>query len=443
MTDDDDDRVRYQLAFSLGEFPAHTERNQALARLAIHDGDKPYPMAAILSSLTDGAGDVLSVVVGHADRARSSDKTMILESLAIQLAIQIGRQLQPQDVKALEAAVNAARIRPSPAAEAIVSGYLAGRLKASPTAVQRVPLTQSIIEVKDDILVRAQRVAVDDKGSDALRIAAVGRLKVGSFAESRAIFAALVDIRQPRAVQSAAVKTLESFDDVEIGTWLLDRWPQFAPQVRGVVAAAIFSRPAWVRAFLTAVERGTVSLSEFDPARIRLLESSPDSEIRTGYQKLAARVTASPRHEVIAAYRPALDMAGDPGKGREQFRRVCAQCHRVEGVGHELGPNLAAFKARGSEAVLINVLDPNREVNPMYVNYVAQLDDGRTVTGMITDESAASVTLKRAENAIDTLSRGEIEMLRSTGQSIMPEGLERQLDLQAVADLLAYLNALP
>ena len=79
----------------------------------------------------------------------------------------------------------------------------------------------------------------------------------------------------------------------------------------------------------------------------------------------------------------------------------------------------------------------------MYVNYVAQLDDGRTVTGMITDESAASVTLKRAENAIDTLSRGEIEMLRSTGQSIMPEGLERQLDLQAVADLLAYLNALP
>ena len=74
---------------------------------------------------------------------------------------------------------------------------------------------------------------------------------------------------------------------------------------------------------------------------------------------------------------------------------------------------------------------------------VAQLDDGRTVTGMITDESAASVTLTRAENATDTLPRAEIELLRSTGQSIMPEGLERQLDQQAMADLLAYLHSLP
>ena len=62
---------------------------------------------------------------------------------------------------------------------------------------------------------------------------------------------------------------------------------------------------------------------------------------------------------------------------------------------------------------------------------------------MIVDESAANITLKRAENATDTIPRGEIEMLKGTGQSIMPEGLEKQLDRQAVADLLAYLNSLP
>jgi hypothetical protein len=49
------------------------------------------------------------------------------------------------------------------------------------------------------------------------------------------------------------------------------------------------------------------------------------------------------------------------------------------------------------------------------------------------------VTLKRQENATDTILRANIEELRSTGQSIMPEGLEKQLDPQAMADLIAYL----
>jgi hypothetical protein len=57
---------------------------------------------------------------------------------------------------------------------------------------------------------------------------------------------------------------------------------------------------------------------------------------------------------------------------------------------------------------------------------------------MIAGESAASITLRRAENATDTVLRGEIEQLRGTGQSIMPEGLEKQLDPQALADVIAY-----
>jgi putative heme-binding domain-containing protein len=85
------------------------------------------------------------------------------------------------------------------------------------------------------------------------------------------------------------------------------------------------------------------------------------------------------------------------------------------------------------------VLDPNREVNPQYVNYVVVASEGKSVTGLISAETATSVTLKRQENATDTILRVNIEELRSTGQSIMPEGLEKQLDVQAMADLIAYL----
>ena len=98
------------------------------------------------------------------------------------------------------------------------------------------------------------------------------------------------------------------------------------------------------------------------------------------------------------------------------------------------------MKTRGPEAILLNVLDPNREVNPQYLNYTVVTNDGRTLSGMIVSETATSVTLKRADNASDTVLRIDIEQLKSTGQSLMPEGMEKQIDKQALADLMAYLK---
>ena len=439
MTDDDDARVRYQLAFSLGEFPMTDDRNRALARLAIVDGAEPYPKAAIFSSLARGAADVLVDLAGRGEYAATPAGAAMLESLAMQ----IGQRLEAADVAALQTVIDAAIKTGSPTSRPLVAGYLAGRKKAPSAALDATPLSSSIRAVREDLLVQARAQALAAGAAENERLAAITRLGLGRFADSSESFARLLGTDQPRAVQLAAVRVLETIGDPEIGGWLLACWPHLGPQVRGAVATAVLSRPAWVRGFLEAVEAGTVSLSEFDPAKVRLLETYADPEIRAGYAKVAARVRASPRQEVLAEYRPALDMAGDAGRGRGHFTRVCAQCHRVDGIGHEIGPNLAAFKNRGPEAILINLLDPNREVNPLYVNYVAQLDDGRVVTGMITDESAASITLKRAENATDTIPRASIEVLTGTGQSIMPEGLEKQLDQQAVADLLAYINSLP
>jgi putative heme-binding domain-containing protein len=90
--------------------------------------------------------------------------------------------------------------------------------------------------------------------------------------------------------------------------------------------------------------------------------------------------------------------------------------------------------------VLANVLAPNQDVNPQYLNYVVVTTDGRQLTGMITAETATSVTLQRAENQTDTVLRIDIEDLRGTGVSLMPEGMEKQIDKQAMADLLEFLK---
>src|SRR5690606_36227407 len=161
--------------------------------------------------------------------------------------------------------------------------------------------------------------------------------------------------------------------------------------------------------------------------------------IRKQAQPLVAKIKTSTRQELIDQYQSALSQHGDASRGRQVFQKICAACHRLENTGHEIGPSLASFRTRGPEAILVNVLDPSREVNPQYVNYLVLTADGRSISGMIASETANSVTLRRAENATDTIERADIEEMRSSGLSIMPEGLEKQIDVQSMADLLAYL----
>ena len=111
----------------------------------------------------------------------------------------------------------------------------------------------------------------------------------------------------------------------------------------------------------------------------------------------------------------------------------------LAGEGHEVGPNLETVQNRTADELLVHILDPNREVSPNYIEYAVALTDGRVATGVIADETATSITLRRPEGAQETILRREIDEIASTGRSLMPEGLEQRIDPQEMADLLAFL----
>ena len=144
---------------------------------------------------------------------------------------------------------------------------------------------------------------------------------------------------------------------------------------------------------------------------------------------------------MVAAYHKALQLKGDPARGKAIFKKECSACHQLEGVGTPVGAELNAIRDQGSEAILLNILDPNREVKPQFLTYVLVTNAGRIVTGMIAAETATGLTLRRADGTSETIVRLDIEELRNTGVSFMPEGLEKQIDVPAMADLLAYLNS--
>src|SRR5690606_25838020 len=144
---------------------------------------------------------------------------------------------------------------------------------------------------------------------------------------------------------------------------------------------------------------------------------------------------------ILASYLERLWQGGDATRGRAVFEKQCATCHQVGSLGKPIGPSLAAMKNRGAEAIVTNVLDPNREVNPQFVSYSIVTAQGRSLSGMISSETATSLTLRQADGREVVVLRIDIEELRSTGLSLMPEGLEKQIDPQQMADLVQFLLA--
>jgi putative heme-binding domain-containing protein len=164
-----------------------------------------------------------------------------------------------------------------------------------------------------------------------------------------------------------------------------------------------------------------------------------DLAIRRRAQRLFAGDAPGPRPAAIARYHSVLDQLGDPERGRSVFDRECLACHKLGERGHVVGPNLAGVRRKTPEEILLGILDPNREVSPEFVEYTVALEDGRVVTGLIAAETPSSLTLRGREGAEQTILRRNIAEIAGTGQSLMPEGLEKTVTPSEMADLIAFL----
>lgn len=164
---------------------------------------------------------------------------------------------------------------------------------------------------------------------------------------------------------------------------------------------------------------------------------APTQVIRRSVQRDAKELAAI--DALIKRYQPALREEGDAGRGRELFSKHCSACHRVGDMGKAIGPNLAAMRWRGAQAILVNVLDPNREVNPQYISYRLVTREGEANIGMITAESATSVTLLRGDGSSLTLLRADLQEISQLGLSFMPTGFDKAIPVTQMPDLIAFL----
>jgi putative heme-binding domain-containing protein len=257
----------------------------------------------------------------------------------------------------------------------------------------------------------------------------------------RYAFPKLITPDQPSELQLAALEALSSYREPAVADMLIDAWPKMTPALRDKATTILLSRTDRIAKLLDAIETKKITPAQLSVAAKATLGRQKTPALAERIAKLIGEGGSSNRKEVIAKYEPVMSMKGDATRGVKVYETACMVCHKFADKGNDVGPHLGTIKAWTAEQLVTNILDPNREVSPNFALYLVETNDGRTLSGLITSETAGNLTLKRADGGTDTVLRSEIKSLTSPGISLMPEGLEAALTPQQMADLIAYLKA--
>ncbi len=436
LVSDSDVQVRIQVAYSLGEWN-DSRRAPALAKLLISDASDPYLTAAALSSVTpENVGEVLTAVF-----ATGSNGSAALRDRLLTMAAAMG-----QDAAVGQTVATILQKGGDEAARWSALASVADALARRSTKLTAL-LDDAGKQRLRDVLSAARQQLKNSAGGGkqaSVAVAAAPLLARGLDDQDEADIGLLTSMLTPQQMpdaQAAAVAALVRAARAETPNLLLAGWTAHSPSLRNQILDALAAREAWSLAVLNAVEAGQINASQLDARRRQQFLTSRSKAVRDKAEKVLAGGVDANRQKLVEAYLAAASSGGgDAARGKAAFAKRCANCHRLEGIGNAVGPDLAPLTHKPTDYMLTAILDPNRAVEDRYLEYVALTTDGRQLTGILIEDTGASLTLAAPEGKKLTVPRSDLEQLKSSGKSLMPEGLERDVTPAEMTDILAYLK---
>lgn len=463
MEGDPDRRVQFQLLCTLGGIDSGASRG-AQDRLLARAVDDPWMQIAALSASSDRAPQLFRTAAAFTDK-----QTTARAAFFRQVAAVIGARRHPAEIRRVLTTLLTARAADSSWwRAATVDGLAQGfgsRRRAAGDGQARADLGQDLLlklfESPDADVRRAslrgltatglpphaaaplRRAAVtaEDASQDpALRADSIGLIALDNPAAHEALFKSLVDPRQPEVVQAAAVRGLAKVKGPAVATYLIAGWKSMTPAVRMDAADAMFLDPERPRLLLDAIGKETVQPWTLAFRHKRQLLMSRDASLRESARSLLEEKAAA-REEVLKRYQAALEKPGDPQKGRAVFQQVCARCHKLDGLGQDVGPDLATVRHRAPLNILSDIIMPSASIAQNYESYVLETTSSGMVEGIMSAQTPTTITIRHEAGRDDVIRRADIKSMRVTSLSAMPADLEQQITIDQMADLLRFLKS--
>ncbi len=442
LLDDEDAQVRMQLAYTLGQW-SDPRAGQALASIAIRDADDPLMMAAVMSSATRYPEEMLRRLLSG--QAPSEAQVALIENLmrlvleaeeSDTLAFGVRQVATPRDGKyqtwqytLLAGLADALEYR----------GQSLRDLQKEST-----PALRQALEATAGLQHQARQDALDPSVAAERRVQAMRLIGRGleSTDEDLMRLSDMLVPQTPLSVQRGVVDAMERIAPDNLADILLQGWSQLGPDIRPRVIDILLNQEQWALRLLEYVEAGDVSANELGATNRSRLILHTSAQVRTLAARLFQPSTPAQRLATIERFRGMLKLPADANRGRLVFRKHCTTCHRLEDEGTDIGPDLLALTDRSAETLLVSILDPDRAVEPRYVEYSAVTERGRVYAGIVAAETGGSITLIDSQGVKHSLPRSDVVELVSTGKSLMPVGVEELLDKpQDLLDLITYVRS--
>jgi putative membrane-bound dehydrogenase-like protein len=442
LADDPDPHVRFQCALTLGEVddPSVVE---PLVKIALLGSRDRWTRLAVESSIAGRELRFLSRLAAEPPPAGGSPE------LLAELGQLVGTSRPPTEwPEALTTIVAAVRARDFLDQTSAIAGFgeaLHRRRTASPNASLPVLVRESAANVGpyfDALLTEAKTVAVDRQESLERRGAAVRLLALGDATSVGEVLLSLVNPHEPSDIAIAAVRSLSNLENPLPAKHLVEtsHFSGYSPPLREAVLSAMMSSNQLQLALLAAIESGAVPIGVVDSLRRTQLTGQRDPAVHDLSAKIFAAPASGSRATVYEEYKSALDLTGHADNGRKVFLKTCANCHRLDREGTPVGPDLFGIRNQPKGAILLHILIPEYEITPGFGAYLVETTDGRILAGLLVAETPTQIVLRAALGREETVLRSDIESLTLSKLSLMPQELEKTINHQEMADLLAYLK---
>lgn len=450
LAQDADPRLRFQIALSVN--PENDKKLSAIRKIALNGAKDRWTRFAVESAITNQGGELIEALFRNEDDFDWSKDQTTAHIQLIQEVSSLTGAAKP-DRAELERLFMLiflhARNRDTkgiPLAMAAINGLATG-LERRGSSLSAALFSQlkgdehpAWLAWYDRLLSHAMSIGMDRQREVGERVESLRLLAHDGRPQHDAEFVKLISDDPLQEVRLAAVRVLAARNSPAVPTLLMQSWKSYTPAVRREVTEAMLRQPERIKVFFDEIEAGRVKPGDVDALRTRQLTQHNRADIRDRAKKLLETNLPPERKQVMENYKAALTLKGDAQNGKAIFQKNCATCHRVGGVGVDVGADIADTRSKTPDLLMTNILNPNQAIDSNYINYVVLTKSGKVLTGIIAAETASSITLKRAENQTEVVLRQEIEELESTGQSLMPEGLEKNIPVQEMADLLSFLK---
>ena len=245
-------------------------------------------------------------------------------------------------------------------------------------------------------------------------------------------------------LSDAAIRGLAAYDAPDTPALILKHYDQFTPGQRQSALFTLVSRQSYAQALLKAVEEKQVPTRDLSTYLVRQIAAFENEDLNAKIRKVWGefRPTSEEKARLVEAIKSKLTeealTKADPAQGRVVFEKTCAGCHQLFDAGRPVGPNLTGSQRNNVDYILENVLDPSAVVGRDYRLTTIATADGRVLTGVVTEETGESLTLKTPKDDV-LLATSEIEARKQSRLSMMPEGQFEKLTDTEIRNLIAYL----